>query len=269
MTSKYNSNLAFVDLLFNLILGFAFLFTVAFLLINDPTEEEIVEAKAEYMVVMSWDGDKDVDMDLWVSGPEGLVGFRSPNIGFVNLDRDDLGHRNDKINAGTDKEKIVYINREIINIRGFQPGEYIVNGHMFFDHEPEGKEKVDVEVEVIKLNPYEEIYQGTKTFAWRGQEQTFVRFHMMPNGRYYNIHDLPKNLVMKPQTSSAVTMNFQSGSRGGLTQPRTGPSGGTSMGASPDQPDDERRSAKSGRRSYIDAGDWGDDDPAYSGGGGY
>ena len=144
MINKYNSNLAFVDLLFNLILGFAFLFTVAFLLINDPTEEEVVEAKAEYMIVMSWDGEKDVDMDLWVQGPEGLVGFRSPNVGFVNLDRDDLGHRNDKINAGTSQERIVYVNREIINIRGFQQGEYIVNGHMFFEHEPEGKEKVEV-----------------------------------------------------------------------------------------------------------------------------
>ena len=268
MINKYNSNLAFVDLLFNLILGFAFLFTVAFLLINDPTEEEVVEAKAEYMIVMSWDGEKDVDMDLWVEGPEGLVGFRSPNVGFVNLDRDDLGHRNDKINAGTAQERIVYVNREIINIRGFQQGEYTVNGHMFFEHEPEGKERVEVEVEVLKLNPFEEVFAGTKTFAWRGQEQTFVRFSMMPSGRYFNIHELPKNLVMKPQTSSAVTMNFQAGSRG-LTTPPMGPSG-TSMGAGPNQPDDERRrSAKSGRRAYIDSNDWGDGDPAYSGGGGY
>ena len=81
---------------------------------------------------------------------------------------------------------------------------------------------------------------------------------------------------MKPQTSSAVTMNFQAGagsiSRGGLTQPRTGPSGVTSMGAGPNQPDDERRrsgSAKSGQRAYIDTNDYKDDDPAYSGGGGY
>ena len=242
MTSKYNSNLAFVDLLFNLILGFAFLFTVAFLLINDPTEEEVVEAKAEYMVVMSWDGDKDVDMDLWVQGPEGLVGFRDPNIGFVNLDRDDLGHRTDKIKAGTDEERIVYINREIINIRGFQSGEYIVNGHMFFDHEPEGQEVVDVEVEVIKLNPFEEIYTGTKRFSYRGQEQTFTRFTMMPNGRYMNVNDLPKNLVMKQTTNSSVTMNMR---RSGY------PTNSNRDGPQP---------AKSGR-----AGRYFENDPAYGG----
>ena len=232
MTSKYNSNLAFVDLLFNLMLGFAFLFTVAFLLINDPTEEEVVEAKAEYMVVMSWDGDKDVDMDLWVQSPEGLVGFRDPNIGFVNLDRDDLVHRSDKIKAGSDEERIVFINREIINIRGFQSGEYIVNGHLFFDHEPKGKEQVDVEVEVIKLNPFEEIYTGKKRFTYRGQEQTFVRFTMMPNGRYMNVHELPKNLVM-----------------GGMTTPPT-----VSMNSGPSRyPNNSNRNSsgsKSGRRSH-------------------
>ena len=97
MNARYNSNLAFVDLLFNLILGFAFLFIVAFFLINDPTEDKDVEAKVEYMIIMDWDGNRDIDMDLWVQSPSGLVGFRSPNIGYVNLDRDDLGHRNDSI----------------------------------------------------------------------------------------------------------------------------------------------------------------------------
>ena len=53
MNARYNSNLAFVDLLFNLILGFAFLFIVAFFLINDPTEDKDVEAKVEYMIIMA------------------------------------------------------------------------------------------------------------------------------------------------------------------------------------------------------------------------
>ena len=75
---KYSSNLAFIDLLFNLILGFAFLFIVAFLLINDPTETADIEANVEYMITMSWEGEKDIDLDLWIEGPSGLVGFRDP-----------------------------------------------------------------------------------------------------------------------------------------------------------------------------------------------
>ena len=73
---QYTSNLAFIDLLFNLILGFVFLFTVSFLLINDPTEDLESPQKAEYMAILQWDGDRDIDMDLWMEGPEGLVGFR-------------------------------------------------------------------------------------------------------------------------------------------------------------------------------------------------
>lgn len=197
--SRYSSNLAFIDLLFNMILGFAFLFIVAFLLINDPTETADIEANVEYMITMSWEGDKDIDLDLWVQGPAGIVGFRDPSQGFLNLDRDDLGHRTDTIYANTEDMKVVYINQEIVNIRGFQPGEYIINGHYFFTKEKEKmKKETTAELKIIKLNPFEEVWQGTKKFAFRGQEETFIRFEMMENGRYKNIHDLPKNLVMKP-----------------------------------------------------------------------
>ena len=121
---NYNSNLAFVDLLFNLILGFVFLFIISFILINDPEKKESIEQKAEYMIILSWDDDLNNDIDLWVQGPSGTVGFRNPQQGNMFLDKDDLGHRNDAIvNGGV--EKIIYINREVTSIRGFQKGEYI------------------------------------------------------------------------------------------------------------------------------------------------
>ena len=202
---KYSSNLAFIDLLFNLILGFAFLFIVAFLLINDPTETADIEANVEYMITMSWEGEKDIDLDLWIEGPSGLVGFRDPSQGFMNLDRDDLGHRTDTIFAGTDKMEVVHINQEIINIRGYQAGEYVINGHYFFTKEPKEKRRTTAEVKVIKLNPFEEVWQGTKEFEFRRQELTFVRFEMTPEGRYTNMHDLQKHLVMKPDGTGPGT----------------------------------------------------------------
>lgn len=196
MKKRYNSNLAFIDLLFNLILGFVFLFVVSFLLINDPTKKNEVENKAEYMIILSWDNDKDVDIDLWVEGPSGKVGFRSPQMGFLYLDKDDLGHKNDIINGGTKKEKIIYINREVINVRGFQAGEYVVNAHYYFTQAKQG-ENVNVSVEVLKLNPYQEVYKGTKEFKYRGQEETFVRFSMNSDGYVTDINELPKIIVMK------------------------------------------------------------------------
>jgi len=36
---------------------------------------------------------------------------------------------------------------------------------------------------------------GTKQFTYRGEEQTFVRFSMKPDGTYYGVNQLPKDLV--------------------------------------------------------------------------
>ena len=100
----YNNNLAFVDLLFNLIVGIAFLFIVSFLLINDPTKEENVRPMAEYMVILTWEGQKNSDIDLWMEGPSGVVGFQSPNSGFMYLDKEYLGHKNEYIFKNGKKE---------------------------------------------------------------------------------------------------------------------------------------------------------------------
>ena len=81
--TKYANNFAFIDLLFNLIVGISFLFIISFLLINDPKREENTEPLAEYMVILSWDSEIDVDIDLWIDGPSGVVGFQSPVSGFM------------------------------------------------------------------------------------------------------------------------------------------------------------------------------------------
>lgn len=196
MKKRYNSNLAFIDLLFNLILGFVFLFVVSFLLINDPTKKNEVENKAEFMIILNWDDQKDVDIDLWVEGPSGKVGFKSPQMGFLYLDKDDLGHKNDIINKGKKDEQIIYINREVINMRGFEAGEYTVNAHYYFTQYKQN-DSVNVSIEVLKLNPYQEVYKGTKVFKYRGQEETFVRFTINSDGYVIDKNELPKTIIMK------------------------------------------------------------------------
>lgn len=73
MDRRYVSNLAFIDLLFNLILGFVMLFLISFLLINNPAKTSEIEYKAEIMIVMSWQDDHEGDIDLWVETPNGKV----------------------------------------------------------------------------------------------------------------------------------------------------------------------------------------------------
>ena len=212
MNNKYNSNLAFVDLLFNLILGFVFLFIVSFLMINEPDKKSEVEQKAEFMIVLDWDDDKDVDMDLWVQTPNGKVGFANPSEGSVFLDKDDLGFRNDTYTLENGEMKTVPVNREIVNIRAFESGEYIVNAHLYGGRFISGPttssgsksagvignkltEYLNVKLNIYKLNPYSVVYSGEKIFTTIRKEKTFTRFTIQDNGMFSNVNNLPKKIV--------------------------------------------------------------------------
>ena len=93
---KYKSSVAFIDLLFNITIGFAMLFIIAFLLINPITKKGDVIVKAEFIITMSWPKDSKDDIDLYVMDPQkNIVYFRQRDKGLINLDRDDLGYSND------------------------------------------------------------------------------------------------------------------------------------------------------------------------------
>ena len=66
---KYKSTIGFTDLLFNILVGFAFLFIIAFLLIKPEAKKEDFERRAEFVVVMEWDHDQPDDIDLYVEDP--------------------------------------------------------------------------------------------------------------------------------------------------------------------------------------------------------
>jgi len=221
MTNKYNSNLAFIDLLFNLILGFVFLFVLSFLMINDPEKKSEIEQKAEYMIVLDWDDESDSDIDLWVETPHGKVGFMNPQVGSVFLDKDDLGHRNDTYSSmGSSKSEVVYINREIVNIRAFEPGEYIVNAHFYGGRNKDGifntmgnnkvAREITVNVSIYKLNPYSVVHTAEKKFNRVGQEETFGRFTIKGDGSYKDVNVLSKKIVtlLSPMPTSTSTSGF-------------------------------------------------------------
>ena len=132
MQRKYHTNLPFLDLLFNILIGFVFLFIVSFLLINPIAKRADIEVKAEFLITVFWPDNLEDDVDIYVEDPIGnLVWFKSREPGLMHLDRDDLGKKNDEIvtAAGT----ILFPeNREIVTLRGVIPGEYIINIHMYF-----------------------------------------------------------------------------------------------------------------------------------------
>ena len=185
---KYKSTIGFTDLLFNILVGFAFLFIIAFLLIKPEAKKEDFNRRAEFVVVMEWDNDASGDIDLYVEDPTGKqVSFRYHNHNYMHLDKDDLGAMNDTVVNADGSISTVKINREVVTIRGIIKGEYIINVHYYslrsYDKINPKKSVVTVRVELHKANPYSIMWAGEKTFSHRGQEETFLRFRLDKDGK--------------------------------------------------------------------------------------
>ena len=196
MQRRYHTNLPFLDLLFNVLIGFVFLFIVSFLLINPIAKRADIEVKAEFLITVFWPDNLEDDVDIYVEDPAGnLVWFKSREPGLMHLDRDDLGKRNDEVvtAAGT----ILFPeNREIVTLRGIVPGEYIVNVHCYFKV---AADPVPVTIQIDKINPYSVVLRETVDLANKGEEITVTRFTVNSKGKVTNVNKLPKKLVQKWQ----------------------------------------------------------------------
>lgn len=191
----------FTDMLFNVLLGFAFMVFIAFSLINPTAKTGAVDVKAEFIITMNWPDNDPNDMDLYVEDPaNNIVWYHSKEAGLMHLDRDDRGNYRDTItvNGRTIQNPL---NQETVTVRGIVPGEYVVNAHEFLESAPG---KVPVSVKVEKLNPVATVvYYGTLEFDHKGQEETFVRFSLDENGQVSDVNTRPKSLVRAVRTPAA------------------------------------------------------------------
>ena len=196
MQRRYHTNLPFLDLLFNVLIGFVFLFIVSFLLINPIAKRADIEVKAEFLITVFWPDNLEDDVDIYVEDPAGnLVWFKSREPGLMHLDRDDLGKRNDEVITATGT--ILFPeNREIVTLRGIVPGEYVVNVHCYFKV---GSKPVPVTIQIDKINPYSVVLRETVDLANKGEEITVTRFSVNSKGEVTNINKLPKKLVQEWQ----------------------------------------------------------------------
>ncbi|SVA07002.1 uncharacterized protein METZ01_LOCUS59856 [marine metagenome] len=195
---RYVSNVAFTDLLFNIVVGLAFLFLLAFILMNPIAKEKDVEEKSDFIIVLTWDDESGDDIDLWVRDPGGrIVSFRNRGIGFMHLDRDDLGLSNDKVQGPDGKMIYVYRNKEVVSLRGYSEGTYLVNVHVYNKKLwKDGKmHRSNIKVELIKLNPYNEVAQAQFIAVGRGQEFTAFHFTLDAEGKVISVDDTRETLI--------------------------------------------------------------------------
>lgn len=200
---RYKSTIAFTDLLFNILVGFVFLFLIAFLMINPIAKKGDIVVPAEFVISMSWPEDSVDDIDIWTRAPDGsIIGFTKKDSDIMHLDRDDRGIIEDKIEIDG-KETIIKINREVVTIRGKMPGEYYVSVHWYrkpvYNLPPKEEfkvyEKIPVTVEVQKINPYSIIYKQTQTFEDEGQVKNYYKFTVDANGNVSKVAETDEDIV--------------------------------------------------------------------------
>ena len=194
MKRNYHTNLAFLDLLFNTLLCFAALFSLAFILINPSKKNKNVDAKAEFIITVIWPSEMDDDVDTYVEDPEGnLIAFNRREQGLMHLDRDDTGLSFDTISTSFGIVEYKE-NREMVTIRGYVPGEYVVNVHMYTKREDK---ETPVTIILEKINPYKVVTGRNIVLKLRGDEKTAFRFTVDDEGKVIQTNQLEKGLAKR------------------------------------------------------------------------
>ena len=186
---------AFTDVLFNALLGFVFMFVVAFSHLNEPAQTGLVDSKAEMLITIRWPDDHPDDIDAIVEDPRGrLLWYHNQDTGLMHLDRDDRGAYFDRfqIDGRTVSNPI---NQETVSVRTMAPGEYVIN---LLHYKANTGAPVAVAVKVEKLNPeVSVIYYGTQQLSGTGHQITALRFVLDAGGEVSQLSRAPKDLLRR------------------------------------------------------------------------
>ena len=206
---RFHNNLAFVDFLFILLLAFISMLILALLLINPVTKESEVERKAEYIIVLEWDKESEDDVDLWVRNPlKKHVSFRNKVEGLMHLDKDDLGTINDTLVLPDGTRQGIHLNREVVTLRGWHEGEYVINVHMF---NKRTTIPTNITVQMIKINPYKILFEEKVVMLKRGEEMTIRRITLNKLGDIIDTNKDPASIINDPSEYTDSRVEPQQG----------------------------------------------------------
>lgn len=180
MTKRANSNIAFIDFLFCLLLVFISMFLIALLLINPPDDDADITRNVSHVITIRWNPETTHDVDLWMTDGKEMVGFQRRQGSNFYLERDDLG------NDSTSRALQFHLNEENINILEAAEGTYTANVHLF--SVKEGEMPVTVRWVLQRVQPSRRIIDyGEVVLETRGEERTLLTFSFDKDGEVYNI----------------------------------------------------------------------------------
>ena len=180
------------------------LVAILFLLKSEEEKTKMRPPNTLYEVVLTWDGESEDDLDLYVQAATGhVVSFNNREGGegsLISLNHDALGKsRNNSLQSLDDQGTeaagvIVSFNEEIVAFRGMVEGENIVNVHVYSKKDAE---PVEATITLIKIKPYKQIVVKEKVFIETGEEKTAFRFKTDKHGKIIEVNELPA-ILTKP-----------------------------------------------------------------------
>ena len=189
---RAGSNLAFNDLLFNVLVGFVMLFVIAFLLINPITKKNDVPSKAEIMIILEWEDELPDDVDLWIQREgDRPTGFSNKVNAPLHLDRDDLGWSNDRVTIDG-RTQVIRSNIETTTIRGLAQGTYYVAVHMYSKRTAG---PIKFSVTVLQVNPFKQAYSIPGEILNNRDIIRLPAFTVDENNRIVDVFEHGRNIV--------------------------------------------------------------------------
>lgn len=193
--TKYFSFKPFIDTLFCCLL---MLIAILFLLKTEEEQNKNHSPNTLYEVILTWSGDSEDDLDLYVQAASGhVVSFNNREGGqgsLVSLNHDALGKsRNNSLQKNAEG-RVVAANEEIVAFRGVLEGDNIVNVHVYLKKD---KEPTEMTITLIKIKPFRQLVSKKMTLSVVGEEKTAFRFRTDKNGEVIEVNELSA-ILTKP-----------------------------------------------------------------------
>ena len=190
---KFFSFRPFIDVLFCCLL---ILVAILFLLKTEEQKTKSRPPNVIYEIVLTWDGNSEDDLDIYVQSASGhVVSFNNREGGqgsLISLDHDALGKRQNNSLEEGQEGTIVQFNEEIVSFRGVIQGENIVTVHVYSKRD---EEPVKATIKLIRIKPFAEVVVKERVFESTGQEKVAFRFTTGKDGDILDINELPATLL--------------------------------------------------------------------------
>ena len=193
MKRKFFTFKPFIDVLFCCLL---MLVAILFLLKTEEEKTKMRPPNVIYEVILTWDGESNDDLDLYVQAATGHVACFNNREGgqgsLISLDHDALGKSRNNSLANGQEGTVIQYNEEVVSFRGVTEGENIVTVHTYSKRD---EKPIKATIKLIKIKPYKEIVVKERTFTVTGEELTAFRFKTDKMGNVLEVNELTAKLV--------------------------------------------------------------------------